>query len=29
MNDFDFERYKSLDVSNARSIRLNPKIKRL
>lgn len=28
-NDFDFERYKSLDMSKARPARLNPKIKRL
>lgn len=28
-NDFDFERYKSLDFSNARPARLNPKIKQL
>lgn len=27
--DFDFERYKSLDVSKARPARLNPKIKQL
>lgn len=26
-HDFDFERYKSLDVSEARPARLNPKIK--
>ena len=26
-HDFDFERYKSLDVSKARPARLNPKIK--
>ncbi|ELA09266.1 hypothetical protein MOMA_02635 [Moraxella macacae 0408225] len=25
--DFDFEYYKSIDFSNARSVRLNPKIK--
>ena len=29
MNDFDFERYKNLDASNARPARLNPTIKRL
>lgn len=29
MNDFDFERYKNLDASNARSARLNPTIKKL
>lgn len=27
--DFDFERYKNLDISNARPARLNPKIKQL
>lgn len=26
-NDFDFERYKSLDFSDARPARLNPKIR--
>lgn len=29
MQDFDFERYKSLDISNAKSARLNPVIKQL
>lgn len=29
MQDFDFERYKSLDMSKARPVRLNPKIKAL
>ncbi|WP_435939618.1 hypothetical protein ACSF85_10135 (plasmid) [Moraxella bovoculi] len=29
MHDFDYGRYKSLDVSNARPARLNPKIKQL
>ncbi|STY91507.1 Uncharacterised protein [Moraxella bovis] len=29
MQDFDFERYKSLDMSKARPARQNPKIKRL
>lgn len=29
MQDFDFERYKSLDISNAKPARLNPKIKQL
>lgn len=27
-NDFDFERYKSLDFSNARPLRDNPKFKK-
>lgn len=27
MHDFDFERYKSLDFSNAKPVRLNPKIR--
>ncbi|MDO5652071.1 MAG: hypothetical protein Q4G13_08080 [Moraxella sp.] len=29
MQDFDFERYKSLDFSNAKPARLNQKIKQL
>lgn len=28
-HDFNFERYKNLDISNARPARLNPKIKQL
>lgn len=29
MQDFDFERYKSVDFSNAKPANLNPKIKQL
>lgn len=29
MRDFDFDSYRELDASNARSARMNPKIKQL
>lgn len=29
MQDFDFERYKSVDFSNAKPVNLNPRIKQL